>query len=182
VPAFDVASDAIQVLVGADYTREWPIEQALRDARVFTVYEGTTGIQAIDLVLRRLIRGQRRGLDVFLRTVREDAARSSSAQAAHAETCFDLLEDAAVRLMEAESEDALAGATAFLHLATWAATAWIARRHLNLREETAAARRLRANAAFWLGDVPLRARLVHGMALQKADRLSMIETALLAGN
>ncbi len=178
--AFDVASDAIQVLGGAGYTREWPIEQALRDARVFTVYEGTTGIQAIDLVLRRLIRGQRRGLDVFLRMARDDAARSTSAQVAHAETCFNLLEDAAVRLMEAEPEDALAGATAFLHLATWAATAWIACRHLGLSDETAVARRLAAHATYWLGDVHLHARLAHGMVLQKADRLSMIEFALRA--
>jgi hypothetical protein len=40
---FGVASDAIQVLGGAGYTREWPVEQGLRDARVLTVFEGTTG-------------------------------------------------------------------------------------------------------------------------------------------
>ena len=48
--AFNNASDAIQVLGGAGYTREWPVEQALRDARVLTIFEGTTGMQAQDLL------------------------------------------------------------------------------------------------------------------------------------
>ena len=52
--AFDTAGAAIQVLGGAGYTSEWPAEQALRDARVLTIFEGATGIQALDLTHRRL--------------------------------------------------------------------------------------------------------------------------------
>ena len=47
------ANDAIQVLGGAGYTREWPAERYLRDARVLAIYEGTSGMQALDLALRR---------------------------------------------------------------------------------------------------------------------------------
>ena len=50
------ASDAIQVLGGAGYTREWPAERYFRDVRITTIYEGTTGMQAQDLVLRRLLK------------------------------------------------------------------------------------------------------------------------------
>jgi alkylation response protein AidB-like acyl-CoA dehydrogenase len=49
------ADAAIQVLGGAGYVKEWPVERMLRDARVFTIYEGTTAIQGIDLLQRRVL-------------------------------------------------------------------------------------------------------------------------------
>lgn len=62
---FDVTNAGIQVLGGAGYTRDWPLEQALRDIRVAAIYEGTTGMQAIDFVERRLIR-EPQGFDAFV--------------------------------------------------------------------------------------------------------------------
>jgi alkylation response protein AidB-like acyl-CoA dehydrogenase len=53
--AFDAANMAIQVLGGAGYTREWPVERIMRDSRVFSIFEGTTAIQALDLTLRQLL-------------------------------------------------------------------------------------------------------------------------------
>jgi alkylation response protein AidB-like acyl-CoA dehydrogenase len=53
--AFDCANQAMQVLGGAGYTREWPVERILRDSRVFSIFEGTTAIQALDLTLRHLL-------------------------------------------------------------------------------------------------------------------------------
>ncbi|MBF9034381.1 acyl-CoA dehydrogenase [Rhodobacterales bacterium HKCCE2091] len=53
---FQAASAGIQVLGGAGYTQEWPLEQSLRDSRVFAIYEGTTGMQGIDFLERRLVR------------------------------------------------------------------------------------------------------------------------------
>ena len=50
---FDNAHLAIQVLGGAGYVRDWPAERMLRDARVFALYEGTTAMQGLDLLLRR---------------------------------------------------------------------------------------------------------------------------------
>ena len=44
------------MLGGAGYTREWPAERYFRDVRITTIYEGTTGMQAQDLVLRRLLK------------------------------------------------------------------------------------------------------------------------------
>ena len=46
--------DAMQCLGGSGYCRDYPIEQYLRDAKITTVYEGTTHIQAMDLVARKL--------------------------------------------------------------------------------------------------------------------------------
>ncbi len=54
--AVEVSSLALQVHGGAGYIEETGIAQILRDARITTIYEGTTGIQANDLVLRKLLR------------------------------------------------------------------------------------------------------------------------------
>ena len=77
--AFETVSGALQVLGGAGYTREWPVERYLRDARILTIYEGTTGMQAQDFLFRRLIRDRGAGLQALvarLRAEREDAGPS----------------------------------------------------------------------------------------------------------
>jgi len=52
--AFRISEMAIQIYGGAGYTREHPVEQYCRDAKVFAIYEGTNHIQALDLVGRKL--------------------------------------------------------------------------------------------------------------------------------
>ncbi|HMR75291.1 MAG TPA: acyl-CoA dehydrogenase [Polyangiaceae bacterium] len=52
--SFRVAELAIQVHGGVGYTRDYPVEQHCRDAKIFSIYEGTNGIQALDLVARKL--------------------------------------------------------------------------------------------------------------------------------
>jgi alkylation response protein AidB-like acyl-CoA dehydrogenase len=53
--AFDGASECLQVFGGHGYVREWGIEQVVRDARVSMIYEGTNEIQAIDLLVRKVL-------------------------------------------------------------------------------------------------------------------------------
>lgn len=53
--AFVGSSDCLQVLGGHGYVREWGMEQIVRDARVTMIYEGTNEIQAIDLLLRKVL-------------------------------------------------------------------------------------------------------------------------------
>jgi len=52
--AFRVCELAIQVYGGAGYVKDHPVEQYLRDAKIFSIYEGTNHIQALDLVVRKL--------------------------------------------------------------------------------------------------------------------------------
>jgi len=52
--SFRLCAQAIQVYGGAGYTRDWPVEQYMRDAKIFSIYEGTTHIQSMDLVGRKL--------------------------------------------------------------------------------------------------------------------------------
>ena len=65
---FAVCSEAIQVFGGYGYTKDFPVEQLLRDVRVTTIYEGTNGIQAIDLLGRKL--GMKNGA-VFMNFIKE---------------------------------------------------------------------------------------------------------------
>jgi alkylation response protein AidB-like acyl-CoA dehydrogenase len=171
---FDVASDAVQVLGGAGYTREWPVEQLLRDARIATIYEGTTGMQALDLLRRRLWRDGGAGLCAFLQIARDDPAMRSP-DGASAEACLELLENAGGKLMALQDSprDAEAGATAFLHLAGLAATGWIAARLACHDEQTAIWRSLSAAGRYWLADLPQRATLLHAQALRGAGSLDL---------
>lgn len=60
--AFRVAEMAIQTYGGAGYLEDWPVEQYARDSKIFSIYEGTNAIQALDLVSRKL--GQAGGKNV----------------------------------------------------------------------------------------------------------------------
>jgi alkylation response protein AidB-like acyl-CoA dehydrogenase len=51
---FDVCVEAMQVYGGYGYIRDYPIEQLLRDCKIASIYEGTNGIQAMDLLGRKL--------------------------------------------------------------------------------------------------------------------------------
>jgi alkylation response protein AidB-like acyl-CoA dehydrogenase len=65
---FEICSEAIQVFGGYGYTQEYPVEQLLRDVRIASIYEGTNGIQAMDLLGRKL--GMKKGA-VFMNLLQE---------------------------------------------------------------------------------------------------------------
>jgi hypothetical protein len=51
---FEACVEAVQVFGGYGYTREYPVEQLMRDCKIASIYEGTNGIQAMDLLGRKL--------------------------------------------------------------------------------------------------------------------------------
>ena len=56
--AFAVVNQGIQVMGGYGYTNDYPLERMARDIRVASIYEGTSGIQALDLQKRKIIGDQ----------------------------------------------------------------------------------------------------------------------------
>ena len=70
--AFHGGSDCLQVFGGHGYVREWGIEQHLRDARVAMIYEGTNEIQAIDLLVRKVMADGGQGMNGLLDFVEAD--------------------------------------------------------------------------------------------------------------
>lgn len=75
---FQVAVDMQQVFGGHGYIREWGMEQFVRDARIAQIYEGTNGIQAMDLCGRKLAQNGGAAIQAFFKLVGEECA---SAQA-----------------------------------------------------------------------------------------------------
>ena len=80
--AFHGASECLQVFGGHGYVREWGIEQIVRDARVAMIYEGTNEIQAIDLLLRKVLPDGGKALGAVLVGLRGalDASRDFDAE------------------------------------------------------------------------------------------------------
>ncbi|WP_175965217.1 acyl-CoA dehydrogenase family protein [Burkholderia sp. BCC0322] len=72
---FAAASNALQVFGGYGYIHEYGIEQTVRDCRVSMLYEGTNEIQAIDLLVRKVLADRGEALGMLLDLVRAEAAR-----------------------------------------------------------------------------------------------------------
>jgi alkylation response protein AidB-like acyl-CoA dehydrogenase len=67
--AFQVCATAIQVYGGAGYLHDHPVEQYCRDSKIFSIYEGTNHIQALDLVGRKLMQRGGANVQAFARDV-----------------------------------------------------------------------------------------------------------------
>jgi hypothetical protein len=65
---FEICVEAVQVYGGYGYIRDYPVEQLLRDCKIASIYEGTNGIQAMDLLGRKL--GMKGGV-VFMNFLEE---------------------------------------------------------------------------------------------------------------
>jgi alkylation response protein AidB-like acyl-CoA dehydrogenase len=75
---YKVATDSQQVYGGHGYIAEWGMEQYVRDARISMIYEGTNGIQAMDLVGRKLAMNGGRAVQAFFKLVGEEIAAAKS--------------------------------------------------------------------------------------------------------
>lgn len=116
--AFEVCDQGVQIFGGYGYTKEYPQEQLLRDCKITHIYEGTNGIQAMDLLGRKL--GLNKG-KVFkdlleeMRTIIETAKGINGLEtlAADTETVVEKLEETALYIGKtARSEKMM---TAFAH-------------------------------------------------------------------
>jgi len=75
--AFAGSSECLQVFGGHGYVREWGIEQIVRDSRVTMIYEGTNEIQAIDLLVRKVLADGGAGMCSLLVSLVNDVAQAS---------------------------------------------------------------------------------------------------------
>ena len=110
--AFSGASDCLQVFGGHGYVREWGIEQIVRDARVSMIYEGTNEIQAIDLLVRKVLPDGGLGLRGLLQHLCEGLDTQHAAHARFADQ---------VAALRQVTQDLVAQAPADPELAYWLA-------------------------------------------------------------
>ncbi|MGD9310672.1 MAG: acyl-CoA dehydrogenase [Desulfosarcina sp.] len=131
---FDICVEAMQVMGGYGYTKDYPLEQLLRDCKVTSIYEGTNGIQAMDLLGRKL--GMKKGM-VFMSLLNEihntvEKARSIpelNDLADKLSTAADLLGKTALHLgtaaMSPKLKEAFAYAKPFLDVVGDVSLAWM---------------------------------------------------------
>ncbi len=122
----DVASTGVQVHGGMGFIEETGAAQHLRDARIAAIYEGTNGIQAIDLVTRKLPLSQGDAVHALINEMRgivTDVERANTPGFGHAAARLGAAVDALERATEwmlgalgGKPADALAGATPYLKL------------------------------------------------------------------
>jgi len=91
---FDVCVQAMQVHGGYGYTKEFPVEQQLRDCKIASIYEGANGIQAMDLLGRKLKLNKGEVFESFLGEIEKTIARSME---------IESLKDLALKLSEAKT-------------------------------------------------------------------------------
>ncbi len=75
---FDVAVTGVQIFGGYGFTQEFPVEQLVRDAKIQSIYEGTNGIQALDLLGRKM---RMEGGRLFMEWMQDAKAEVEAAQA-----------------------------------------------------------------------------------------------------
>jgi len=127
------AVHAQQVLGGHGYIREHGMEQFVRDARITQIYEGTNGIQAMDLVGRKLPKDGGRGVRAFFELVGNEIAEARVAGdpagvAAALEPAFTDLQAATMWLAQngmANPDNAGAGAYAYMDLMGLVSLGWM---------------------------------------------------------
>jgi hypothetical protein len=96
--SFDVCNLGVQVYGGYGYIKEYPVEQLLRDCRITPIYEGTNGIQALDLFARKLGQNGGRPIIDLLAEIRRTVVAAAEGECTA--PMADKLEQALVRLEE----------------------------------------------------------------------------------
>ena len=130
---FQAAVYAQQVLGGHGYIREHGLEQFVRDARITQIYEGTNGIQAMDLVGRKLPKDGGRAVRSFFELLSRDIAEAKAAGdpagvAAALEPALQDLQAATMWLAQngmADPDNAGAGAYSYMELMGLVSLGWM---------------------------------------------------------
>ncbi len=68
---YELLAQSLQVLGGSGYLQDYPVEQYIRDAKIDTLYEGTTGIQGMDFFFRKIVRDKGQALSKLLSEITE---------------------------------------------------------------------------------------------------------------
>ncbi|ALR20679.1 acyl-CoA dehydrogenase [Sphingobium baderi] len=122
---FESAVQAQQVFGGHGYIREWGMEQYVRDARIAQIYEGTNGVQAMDLVGRKLALEGGAVAQGFFDLIAADLEGQGAPIAAATRDALQLLRDATAALRGADADALGAAAVDYLRLFALVAMGWM---------------------------------------------------------
>jgi alkylation response protein AidB-like acyl-CoA dehydrogenase len=130
---FETTVNAQQIFGGHGYIAEWGMEQFVRDARIAQIYEGTNGVQAMDLVGRKLAQNGGRGVRALFEMIGRDIADAKAAGdpggvAEPLEKALQHLQAATMWLAQngmADPNNAGAGAYAYMQLMGLVSMGWM---------------------------------------------------------
>ena len=130
---------AIQVYGGAGYTREYPAEQCWRDNRLNPIHEGTNGIQALDLLGRKIWQDQSHGLQLLMQEMQVDLEAATTERCQQWALSLSETLQQAVKvtqslgksLMSEDPDKVLANASCYLHLFGHIMVSWMWLRQAN---------------------------------------------------
>ncbi|WP_166254503.1 acyl-CoA dehydrogenase [Marinobacter salicampi] len=150
---------AIQVYGGAGYTREYPVEQCWRDNRLNPIHEGTNGIQALDLLGRKVWQDQSHGLQLLMKAMQVDLEAATSPRCQQWALSLSETLQRAVQvtqalgkaLMSENPDSVLANASCYLHLFGHITIAWMWLRQANVAQQALAAGATGTDVAFYEG-------------------------------
>ncbi len=118
--ALEVTSHAVQIYGGYGYIKEYPVEQLMRDCRIFMIYEGTNGIQAMDLLGRKLGMNKGKTFLDYLGEIRKQIVAAKEIPmiadlAENVDQVFNRVSEAAMHLGKTAMSDKIKYAYAFAH-------------------------------------------------------------------
>jgi alkylation response protein AidB-like acyl-CoA dehydrogenase len=179
----EVASLGVQVHGGMGYVEETGAAQHFRDARIAPIYEGTNGIQAIDLVTRKLPQSGGATVNAYLGELRrtvsavqaanDPAFGAAGSRLAEAVECLDRTTQWLLAKLSHEPDAALSGATPYLRLFASAAGGCL------LAEEALASMRLQGGDG--AADAPARVAIARFFAENLAVQATGLERAVTEG-
>ncbi len=188
----ELASTGIQVHGGTGYVEETGAAQWLRDVRITAIYEGTTGIQANDLLGRKLARDKGAAMAALLAQVEKELAADfgSAAQSARDQALagVKLLRESTEALLgfgAREPERALAAAVPYLMMCGFVLGGWLMARAAKLvtTDATQAGREFNssklATARAYVGQLLPRAVGYHQMIVKGSASIANVDAALI---
>ena len=91
--AYEILTESLQTLGGSGFLTDYPIEQYIRDARIDSLYEGTTAIQSLDFFFRKIIRDRGQALEHVASQISHTIDTCDDALRPHAELLGTALDD-----------------------------------------------------------------------------------------
>lgn len=179
----ELTNTGIQIHGGMGFVEETGAAQYLRDARIAPIYEGTNGIQAIDLIGRKLLRDKGQAIKALIADMRATADGSAEGANPHPALAeaLDLFEQATNDLLEAGRDAAMANAFNYMMLAGYVAGGWYAARMADVAQtaldnhaaETDFYEARQASARFYVRQILPKAR---GYAAMVAGGPEVVDT------
>ncbi|MDP5039607.1 MAG: acyl-CoA dehydrogenase, partial [Paraglaciecola sp.] len=161
---------AIQVLGGAGYTREYPVEQCWRDNRLNPIHEGTNGIQALDLLTRKLWQANGAGLKQLQTIMQSDFSHMKGDDCQkliaqlnpYLQQMSELIPSLAQGLASDKQAVLLANASCFLTVFGQIVVSWMWIRQANVAEKALASdNQNEEDHAFYLGKLQAAKYFIH---------------------